>query len=132
MTKLRLEEKEKNRDVYHQDELLRGRGITEMVARAVAATGLDQKKERKVDIEGVGLEALIPTDLTKTGGPEKTEKRQQLQHGRQLETMSMPKPKPNTTSKPYPAPGLRPAPTPRLRATSAPKGATTSAPTLTR
>jgi len=32
-----LEEKEKKRDAYHQDDLQRGEGITDMVARAVAA-----------------------------------------------------------------------------------------------
>jgi hypothetical protein len=36
-----LEEKEKTWDAYHQDDLLWGEGITDMVARVVAATERD-------------------------------------------------------------------------------------------
>jgi hypothetical protein len=134
-----LEEKEKKRDAYHQDDLLWGEGTTDMVARAVAATERGQKEERRADTEGVGLEASIHADLTQTGGPEKPEERQQLQPGRQLKSMPMPKPKPkpnpnpNPSPKPNPAPppAPRPAPTPTPRATSAPRGATPSAPTQT-
>jgi hypothetical protein len=133
-----LEEKEKKRDAYHQDDLLWGEGITDMVARAVAATERGQKEERRADTEGVGLEASIHADLTQTGGPEKTEERHQLQPGRQLKSMPTPKPKPkpnpNPSPKPNPAPAPapapRPAPTPTPRATSALRGAT-SAPTPT-
>lgn len=56
--------KEKMRDVYHQDDLIWGEGITDMVATVVAATQWDQKKE-------VGLEASIQADLTQTGGQKK-------------------------------------------------------------
>jgi adenosyl cobinamide kinase/adenosyl cobinamide phosphate guanylyltransferase len=59
-----LEEKEKTRDAYHQDDLLWGGGITDMVARVVAATERDKKEERKVDTEGVSLEASIQAGLT--------------------------------------------------------------------
>jgi len=45
------------RDAYHQDDLLWGNVITDMVAGAVAATERDQKEKRKADSEGVGLEA---------------------------------------------------------------------------
>jgi hypothetical protein len=50
-----------------------------MVARVVAATEWDRKEERKLDTEGVGLEASIQADLTQTGGPEVQKERQQLQ-----------------------------------------------------
>jgi hypothetical protein len=90
-----LEEKEKTRDVYHQDDLLWGEGITDMVATVVAATKRDQKEERKADTEGVGLEASIHADLTQTGGPEEPEERQQLQPAMQLKSVPMPKPKPD-------------------------------------
>jgi hypothetical protein len=68
-----LEEKEKTRDAYHQDDLLWGEGITDMVARVVAAIEPNQTEE-------VGLETPIQADLIQTGGPEKPEERQQLQH----------------------------------------------------
>jgi hypothetical protein len=50
----------------------------------VAATDRGQKKKRRADTKGVGLEALIHADLTQTGGPEKPEERQQLPPGSQL------------------------------------------------
>jgi len=59
-----LEEKEKMRDAYYQDDLLWGEGITDMVARAVAATELVQQEEQTADTVGVGPEALIHPDLT--------------------------------------------------------------------
>jgi hypothetical protein len=62
-----LEEKDKKRDMYHQDDLLWGEGITDMVARAVAATERGQKEERRTDTEGTGLEASIHADLTQRG-----------------------------------------------------------------
>jgi len=58
------------RDAYHQDDLLCGEGITDMVTRVVAATERDHKEQRKADTEGVGLEASIQADLTQTCGPE--------------------------------------------------------------
>ena len=125
-----MEEKEKKRDAYHQDDLLWGEGITDMVARAVAATERGQKEERRADTEGVGLEASIHADLTQTGGPEKPEERQQLQPGRQLKSMPTPKPKPKPKSNPNQSPksnsapalspAPRPAPRPTPRGTSAP------------
>ena len=90
-----LAEKEKKRDAYRQDDLLWGEGITDMVAKAVAATERGQKEERRADTKGVGLEASIHPDLTQTGGPEQPEERQQLQPGRQLKSMPTPKSKPN-------------------------------------
>ena len=107
-----LEVKEKMRDAYHQDDLLWGKGIKDMVARAVAATEQDHKEEGKVDTEGVGLVGSIHADLTQTGGPEKPEERPQLQPGRQLKSMPMAKPEPNTSPRPSPAPAARPASTP--------------------
>jgi len=140
-----LEEDEKIRDAYHQDHLLSGEVITDMVARAVAATERGQKMERRADTEGVRLDASIHEDLTQTGGPEEPEECQQLQPGRHLKPMRTPKPKPKPNLKPKsnpnpspkpnpapaPAPAPGPAPTPTLRATLAPTGVTTSAPTPT-
>jgi len=130
--KLWLEEKEKIRDAYHQDDLLWGKGITDMVAWAVAATQRDQEEERKVDTKGVSLEASIHANLTQTGGQGKPQKRQQLQLGRQLKSLPMPKPKPNPTPRPNPAPAPRPALTPTPRTTPAVKGPKLSAPIPTR
>jgi len=67
--------KTETRDAYHQDDLLWGEGITDIVARVEAATERDQKEE-------VGLQASIHADLNQTDGPEKLEERQQLQPGR--------------------------------------------------
>jgi len=120
-----LEENETMRNAYHQDDLLCGEGITDMVARVVAATERDRKEE-------IGLEASIHADLTQTGRPEKQEERQQLQPGRQLKSVPMLKPKPHPMPKPEPAPAPRPAPTPRPRTTLAPKVAMSAAPTATR
>jgi hypothetical protein len=127
-----LKEKENTRDLYHQDDLLWGEGITDMVARVVAATDHDQKEERKADTEGVGLEASIHADLTHSGGPEEPEERQQLQPGRQLKSVPMPKPKPDPTPKLTPAPAPRPAPIQMPRAMSAANRAMSAAPTPTR
>jgi len=65
-----LEEKEKMRDAYHQDDLQWDKGITDMVTTAVAATERDQKEAGKADTEGVGLEGSIHADLTQTREPE--------------------------------------------------------------
>jgi hypothetical protein len=130
--KLWLEEKEKMRDAYHQDDLVRGKGITDIMARAVAATERYQKEERTVDIEGVGLEALIHADLTQTGGLEKLQMCQQLQPERQLKSMPMPKLKPKRTPKPNPSPAPQPAATPTPSSTLAPKGGTLLMPTPSR
>jgi hypothetical protein len=65
-----LEEKEEKRDAYHQDDLLWGAGITDMVVRAVAATERGQNAEWGADSKGVGVEASIHGDLTQTGAPE--------------------------------------------------------------
>jgi len=127
-----LNEKEKTRDKYHQDDLLWGEGITDMIARVVAATERNQKEERKADTKGVGLEALILAGLTQTGGPEEPEERQLLQPGRQLKSVPMPKPKADPTPKLKPAPVPRPAATPTGRTTSAHKGAMSAAPIPTR
>ena len=133
-----LEEKEEKRDAYHQDDILWGKGITDMVKRVVAGTEWDQREGRKADTEGVGLEASIQADLTQTGGPKKPEERQQLQSGKQPKSvpvpMPKPKPNPNLNPKPHLAPelGPTPTPTPAPGATSTPKGATTPVPTPTR
>jgi len=133
-----LEEQEEKRDAYHQDDVLWGKGITDMVKRVVAATERDQREGRKADTDGVGLEASIHADLTQTGGPKKQEERQQLQPGKQPKSVPVPmlKPKPNTNPNPKPnlAPALRPTPTPTPapRATSTPKGATAPVTTPTR
>jgi len=127
---------------YQQDDQLSGEGITDMVARAVAALDQSQKAMRRADTGSVGLQASIQTDLPQTGRPEKLESRQQLHPRRQLKSMPTPQlkpqpipcPEPNPASAPAPtpAPAPIPVPTPTLRATSVPRGATTSAPTLTR
>jgi hypothetical protein len=133
-----LVEKEEKRDAYHQDDVLWGKGITDMVKRVVAAIARDQREGRKADTKGVGLEASIHTDLTQTGGPKKPEERPQLQPEKQPKSVPvpMPKPKPNPNPNPKPnlAPALRPTPTPTPapRATSTPKGATAPVPTPTR
>jgi len=62
--KLWLKQKEKMQNMYHQDDLLCGKSITDMVPSAVAATERDQNAERKVDTKRVGLEASIHADLT--------------------------------------------------------------------
>jgi len=64
-----LEEKEEKRDAYHQDDVLWGKDITEMVARVVAATERDQREKRKADTESVGLEASIHAELVLATGP---------------------------------------------------------------
>jgi len=120
-----LEETDKTWEAYHQDDLLWGEGMTDKIARVVAATERDQKEE-------VGQEASIHADLTLTGGPQKPEEGQPLRPGRQLKSVPMPKTKPNPTPKPKPAPAPTPVLTPTPRTTSAPKGVTSAAPTPTR
>jgi hypothetical protein len=65
--KLWLEEKLEKWDAYLQDDVLWGKGITDMVARVVAPTKRDQKEERIVDTECFGLEASIHGYLTQPG-----------------------------------------------------------------
>jgi len=50
------------REANHQDDMLWGKGITDMFARAVAATERYQKDEWKADTEGVALGASIYTE----------------------------------------------------------------------
>ena len=107
---------EKMWDKYHQDDLLWGKGMTDMVRRAVAATERDQKVERIAETEYVGLEASIHAELTQPRGGEKLEERHRLQPGRQLKSLPMLKPKSHPIPKPNPAPAPRPAPTPTPRA----------------
>jgi hypothetical protein len=76
-----------------------------MVARAVAATALDQRDGWKADTEGVGLEASIYPDMTQTGELWKPEECQQLQPERQPKPVPMPKPNPNPSPKPHQPPG---------------------------
>jgi len=130
--KLWLEEKEKQRDMYHQDDLLWGKGITDIVERVVAATKMDQKEVRKTGTEGAGLEASRHTDLKQTGVPEEPVEHQQLQAGTKLKSMTMLRRKRNPTPEQNVAPTSRTMPTPMTRAILAPKVATTTAPTPTR
>jgi len=74
-----LGEKDEKLKVCYQDDLLRGKGITDMVTRMVAATQLWQRDESKVDTEGVGLNGVIHTELMYTGGPKSPEVCQQPQ-----------------------------------------------------
>jgi outer membrane biosynthesis protein TonB len=115
-----LENREEKWDAYHQNDVLCGRGITDMVTKVVTATegGQRERQKRKADTDGAGLKASIHTDATQTGGPEKPEERHQSQPGRQLKPK--PKPKPN------------PAPTPTPRTTSTPIAGTTPVPTHAR
>jgi hypothetical protein len=76
-----LQKREEKWDAYHQDDVLWGRGITDIVTRVVAATEGGQREERNADTEGARLEASIHADATETGGPEKPEERQQSQPG---------------------------------------------------
>jgi len=113
-----LEKREEKWDAYHQDDVLWGKGITDMVTRVVAATEGGQREERKADTDGAGLEASMHAETTQTGRPEKPEERQQSQPEKQLK----PKPKPKTN----------PALTPTPRTTSTPVAVTTSEPTPAR
>jgi hypothetical protein len=113
-----LEKREEKWDAYHQDDVLWGRGITDMVTRVVATTEGGQREERNADTDRASLEASIHADAKETGGPEKPAERQQSQTGRQ------PKPKPK--------PKLNPAPTPGPRTTSTPIAVMTTLQTLAR
>jgi len=97
-----LEEKEQKRDAYHQDDMLWGKDITDMVLRVVAATERSQREERKADTEGVGLEASIQAYVMQTGRPKMPEERQQLQPGRQVRVKQTPKTNPEPTPPPTP------------------------------
>jgi hypothetical protein len=63
---LGLEEQEKWWDVYSQGDELLGKGTTDMIPRAGAGTGLEQKGEWIADTKDVGLEPSIHTDMTLT------------------------------------------------------------------
>jgi len=116
--KTSLEKREEKWDAYHQDDVLWGKGITDMVTRVVATTEGGQREERKADTNGASLEASMHAETSQRGQPEEPEQRQQSQPRRQHE----PKPKP----KPNPAPTLTPRTTLTLMAV------TTSVPTPAR
>jgi hypothetical protein len=90
----------------HQDDVLSGKDITDMVARLVVATEREQRERKKADSEGGGLEASIHQGLTQTGGLKKPEEWQILQPVTQLKSMAMqkmkPKPNPGPISMPNP------------------------------
>jgi hypothetical protein len=113
--KMWLMKREEKCDAYHQDDVLWGRGITDMVTKVVNATegGRREREERKADTDGTGLEASIHPDAMLIGGPEKPEERQQSQPGRQ--------------HKPNPKAETNPAPTPTPRSSSMQIVVTTSA-----
>jgi hypothetical protein len=69
-------------DANHQDDVLWGKGIIDMVGAEMAATEQDEGLERKSDAEGVSLETLIHAVLMQPGGPMKLEECQQLQPGK--------------------------------------------------
>jgi hypothetical protein len=70
-----MEKREEKWDTYHQDDVLWGRGITDMVTKVATSTeeGQREREERKADTDGAGLEATIHANATQTGGPEKPE-----------------------------------------------------------
>lgn len=106
--------------MYHQDDLLWGKGSTDKVTRVVVATRRTQREKGKADTTGVGLVASFHADLMQTAGLQHPEERQKPLPARQLK----PKPKPT----PNPAPKLEP----RQITTSAPEVVMISVPTLTR
>jgi len=61
--------------MYYQDDVLWGKGITDMVTTVVTGTEQDHREERKVATVGVGLRASTDADLTQTSGPKKPEER---------------------------------------------------------
>lgn len=95
-----MEEGEETQDALHQDNLLWGKGIMDVVTRVVAATEQSQREKRKVDTKGISLEASILTDLMQTAGLRKLEECRQLQPGRQLNPKQKPKPNPAQKSTP--------------------------------
>jgi hypothetical protein len=74
-----LEKEENKQDAYHQNDLLWGEGITDLVTRAVAETEQVQIEERAADTEGVAHHDSPNRDMTVTGGPDNPEEHQQLQ-----------------------------------------------------
>jgi hypothetical protein len=122
-----LVETEEMLDTYHQDDVLWGIDITEMLARVAATMERDKREKRKTDTKGGGLEESIHADLTQKGGPKKPEEPKLLHPALQLKSVPMatlkPELKPNQKSnpdpisKPNPAPALGPTLTPTLRAT---------------
>jgi len=76
--------REEKWDAHHEDDLLRGKGIMELVTRLLAITARAQKEKEtgssKVDTDGVGLESPNHPVLTLTGGLQKPEEHQQVQH----------------------------------------------------
>jgi len=86
----------------------------------MAATAWSQREGRRAEPKGVGLESLIHTDLTQTGGPKNDQERQQPQRGSELKLKRKPMPKPAMT------------PTPTLKMTTTPTAVTTSVLTQTR
>jgi len=69
------EVREETWDTYHQDDVLWGTRITDMVTRVVAATEGGQREEKKADTNGAGLEASMHAETSQTGQPEKPEER---------------------------------------------------------
>jgi len=55
--KMWLEKSEEKWNAYHQDDILWGRGITDMVTMVVTATEGGQREERNADADGARLEA---------------------------------------------------------------------------
>jgi len=68
-----LKATEEKRDAYHQDNVLWGKGITDMVKSMVTATERGQREERKADTDGPGLEVSIHAEAMQTGGLEMLE-----------------------------------------------------------
>lgn len=106
-----MEENEEKRDAYHQDDLLWGKSITDMVTRMVAATEQGQREQRTADTEVVGREASIHAVLRQTGGPKKSEEGQQPYAGRQLQSEQKPKLNEAPIAIPTPMPGTTVTPT---------------------
>jgi len=105
--KTSLEHNEENSDHYNQDEVLWGKGMMDMVKRAVAATERGQKEDRKAESETVCLKASIWAALMQTRRLKLPAVGHQPPLGWLLKSMSMPKPKPKPKpkSKPKGQPG---------------------------
>lgn len=70
-----LDQKEEKWDMYHQDDLLWGKGITDIVKRMVTSAEHGQIEQRNADNDSGGVEGSIHGEEMKAGGIEKPEVR---------------------------------------------------------
>jgi len=106
-----MQEREQKWDARHEDDMLWGAGITNMIPEVMKGVAPGQgvrekEREKAARMDSGGLEASKHADTTQEEGPEERQRRQQ-QPKPKLQLKLQPQPQPAPKPKPPPTPARR-------------------------